>query len=376
MAEITITAQQIALLDLIGRGEAVKGSNPYTTLWPTTTEPSLPQMTLAEVSRFQLSRTKEGYGSNAVGRYQLVRKDLNQSVSDLGLSATEIRFTPRIQDVLMIDRLKKVRKLDEWLDGSLTSDKFMIRLAQEFSSIPVPYPLNGANRPVVKGESYYSTDSFNTTKHDPDTLFQELEDILDIVDGEERVVSTAVDGPNGVIPATGSSPKAQTAAAAAGVGVGSLTGGNAGARPLPASDLPKTSNVYDYRPLDPLDDRYDFRTGQTVKDVLIYGTGASGANPIINGNIGPAKVATTNSGAAAPGGTADITNENAINSALTGGKQQTAPGGPGATYDDASTEQAPIDDTASRDARLAEPTPLSRVQINQALPRGPLTGAR
>jgi len=359
MSEITITAQQIALLALISKGESLKGSSPYTTLWPSTSEPSLTQMTLGEVLRFQEVRFKEGFGSNAVGRYQLLRTDLEQSINLLELDAGKIRFTAGIQDALMISRLKDVRLLDEWLAGTLTSDKFMIRLAQEFASIPVPYPLDGANRRVSKGESYYSTDNFNATKHNADTFFQELEDILEITDGAACVVSTLTDGPNGVIPATGSTPKSQTAAIAAGVGVGAYTGGNAGARPLPANELPVSKNVYDYRPLDPLDDRYDFRTGKTVKDVLIYGTSAAAANPIINGNIGPAKGKTTNSGAVAPPGYAGP-----------------APGGAGAVYDNASVGKAPEEEIEEKDARQGPPIPLTRIQINQGLPSGPLTGAR
>jgi hypothetical protein len=359
MSEITITAQQIALLALVSKGEALKGANSYTSLWPSTSEPSLTQMTLSEVLRFQEVRTNKGFGSNAVGRYQFLKTDLEQSISALALDAGKIRFTAGIQDTLMITRLKNVRLLDQWLAGTLTSDKFMIRLAQEFSSIPVPYPLNGAYRLVVKGESYYSTEEFNATTHNADTFFQELEDILEITEGADRIVSILESGPNGVIPATGSTPKSQTAAIAAGIGVGAFTGGNAGARPLPAAELPVSKNVYDYRPLDPLDDRYDFRTGQTVKDLLLYGTGAAAANPIINGNIGPALGRTTNSGAVAPPGFPGP-----------------VPGGAGSVYDNASAEKDLAADTQEQDTRQGPPVPLTRIQIKKALPSSPLTGAR
>jgi len=360
MSEIIITAQHIALLDIIGRGEAVNGANPYITLWPSSTESSLVQMTLAEVSRFQLSRIKEKFKSNAVGRYQFVRKDLEQSVKDLGLSATEIKFTAGIQDALMIDRLKKVRKLEEWLGKSLKSDKFMIQLAQEFASIPVPYPMTGYYRAVTKGESYYSDDELNNTKHDPDTLYQELEDILELAPGAAKNVSTSPTGLNGVTAAIGSSPKSQTASTAAGVGVGAFSGGNAGARPLPANKLPSVGNVYDYKLIDPLDDRYDFRTGHSVKDMLIYGTGAAAASPVINGNIGPAKVAITNSGAVPPGGTADITDESSVSSALTGNKDQTAPGGKGASYAAASTKEDRTEEPRTQINKQMSPEPVTK----------------
>lgn len=301
MTEVTISDQERQLLDLVARGEAVRGADPYISLWPSTTEPRLIQMTLAEVDAFQGRRKSAGFRSTACGRYQFIRSTLRECVGYLGVDPTRTRFTPDVQDALILARLKVFRQLNEWLEGTLPTERFMIRLAQEFASMPVPYAMQGHKRPVQKGQSYYAGDGLNKSNHDPDTVYQELEDIRTGGTGGVRTIPVNSDGPSGALPPTGTSPRTQVATQAAGNGVGAYVGGNAGARPLPSSILPAASSaVYQYRLTDPLDDRYDFRTGEKIKDLGIHGTGAAAATPVINGNIGPAGVATTNSGVEPP----------------------------------------------------------------------------
>jgi hypothetical protein len=301
MTEITISDQERQLLDLIARGEAVRGADPYISLWPSTTEPQLIQMTLAEVDRFQTQRIQAGFRSSAAGRYQFIRRTLRDCVGYLGVDPTRTRFTPDVQDALILARLREFRQLDQWLAGTFPTDRFMIKLAQEFASMPVPYAMQGRSRRVQKGESYYAGDNLNRSNHDPDTLFQELEDIRTGGRGGVRTIPVNADGPSGALPPVGTSPRTQTANQAAGIGVGAYAGGNAGSRPLPSTILPPaTGAVYQYRITDPLDDRYDFRTGEKVKDLGIHGTSPAAASPVINGNIGAARVATTNIGAEPP----------------------------------------------------------------------------
>ena len=315
MTEIVITDRERQLLNFLAKGESF-GSDPYISLYPSTTEPALTQMTLAEVDRFQTQRINAGIGSSACGRYQFIRKTLRTCVGFLGVDPARTRFTPGVQDALVLKLLKEARQLDEWLAGTLPTDRFMIKMAQEFSSMPVPYAMNGHHRPVQKGESYYSGDKLNRSKVDPgpdnpnriaireagtDTVYQELEDIRTGGVGGSTTIPVNTDGPSGVVPSTGTTPRSQAAAQAAGVGVGAYVGGNAGARPLTSTILPPaTGAVYQYRNTDPLDDRYDFRTGEKIKDLSIHGTGPASATPVINGNIGPANVAITNSGSETP----------------------------------------------------------------------------
>lgn len=316
MTEIVITDRERQLLNLLAKGEATNGADPYISLYPSTTEPALIQMTLAEVDRFQTQRINAGIGSSACGRYQFVRQTLRDCVGYLGVDPARTRFTPDVQDALILARLKEFRQLNEWLAGTLPTDRFMIKMAQEFASMPVPYPMQGRYIAVQKGETYYAGDNLNRSKVDPgprdpnriqkreagtDTLYQELEDIRTGGAGGSTTIPVNADGPSGVVPATGTTPRAQAATQAAGLGVGAYVGGNAGARPLTSTVLPPaTGAVYQYRNTDPLDDRYDFRTGEKIKDLSIHGTGPASATPVINGNIGPANVAITNSGAETP----------------------------------------------------------------------------
>ena len=325
MTEVTITDQERRLLDLIARGEAVRGADPYTSLWPSTSEPNLVQMTIAEVQRFQAQRVEQGFDSSACGRYQFIQTTLREATNILEVDPLRTRYTADVQDALIIGILKRYRRLNEWLAGdpAWPTDKFMVKLAQEFASMPVPYAMQGANRRVQKGESYYAGDSLNRSNHDPDTLYRELEDIRTGGVGASTTIPVNADGPSGVVPATGTTPRAQVAAAAAGVGVGCSVGGNAGARPIPNRSLLAASGaVYNYKTIDPLDDRYDFRTGEKIKDIGVHGVAPAAASPVINGNIGPALVATTNSGAEPPiQGALDGLSaaQSELNNALTGG---------------------------------------------------------
>lgn len=340
---VSITSQERALLELIARGEAVSNADPYTSLWPGTSEQSLTQMTLAEVDRFQTQRLNKGFKSSAAGKYQFIRGTLRECVRYIGANPLLTRFTPDIQDALITARLKKVRNLDSWLGGSLPTDKFMIKLSQEFASMPVPYAIQGHRRPVSKGQSYYSGDGLNSSNHSPDALYQELEDIKSGTIGSTSVIPVNNSGPSGAFPSGGSSPKTQAETAAAGLGVGAYTGGNAGSQPAINNTLPVAHSVYQYKKIHPLDNRYDFRTGDKVKDILIRSNSAPSDTPAINGNIGLANVTTSNSGSIPLSGDANnASDEFSINTALTGGVSAIAGGGPKDVYDDAILRQARI----------------------------------
>jgi hypothetical protein len=300
MATVTITDQERSLLNLIAEGESTPGVDPYISLYPSTSEPALVQMTLSEVLRFQQQRIDQGHRSSACGRYQFIKRTLGGAIDILGVDPLTTCYTPNIQDALILAILKRYRGLDDWIAGSLSTDRFMIKLAQEFASFPVPYAMQGHRRQVQKGETYYAGDGLNRALHDPDTLFQQLNDIKAGGTGEISEIDVNSSGPSGARPVLGDSPRTQVSRSAAGAGVGNVPGtGRPGAQPaVNRANLPGGNAVYVYEAIDPLDDRYDFRTGKKVKDILIHGTNAAAASPVTMDNVGPANVAATNTGVA------------------------------------------------------------------------------
>jgi len=330
---ITITDQEKSLLNLIAKGESSAGVDPYTSLWPGTSEASLIQMTCSEVQRFQTQRITQGFKSTACGRYQFIKKTLTEAIKVSGVDPLTTCYTPDVQDYLILSILKQYRKLDQWIAGTYTTDKFMIKLSQEFASMPVPYQMKGQSRTVNKGQSYYAGDGLNKAHHDPDSLFQQLNDILNGGTGETTTVDILPTGPSGAQPELGNSAKTQTSRSVAGTGVGAVSGqGRPGSQPIGSASLPDVYNqsgagvtgqpsagpgsstiatgrnrlpggnaVYTYEVLDPLDDRYDFRTGKKVKDILVHGINAAAASPHVEQDIGAAGVAGTNTGTVPPG---------------------------------------------------------------------------
>lgn len=263
MASPTITQQDRLVLSLVSKGES-SGSDPYIALWPGTTEPRLTSMSLSQVDQFQTSRISAGYDSSACGRYQFIRGTLRECVQQSGLPL-DTRFTPDVQDYLIITRLKNTRKYDSWKSGGITDDVFMIELAKEFASVPVPYTMQGNRRVVNKGQSYYAGDGLNKANHDPDYFLQELANIR--TGGPGATVTLSIQP--GSLPA-GSLPMTQAEMQAG--GGQRMRGGNPNAMPIPSGTLPTAQNPYLYVPIAAENNRYDFRTGKKVKDLLVNGT--------------------------------------------------------------------------------------------------------
>jgi hypothetical protein len=72
----------------------------------------------------------------------------------MGIDPNKVKFTPEVQDKLIIYRLRSQRKLDAWLDDKLEGGdrEFMELLAQEFAGFPAP---------SRNGKSYYGKDGYN-----------------------------------------------------------------------------------------------------------------------------------------------------------------------------------------------------------------------
>lgn len=286
MTQVSVTQQEQYLLNLIASGESSRsGGDPYCSLYPSTYEPRLVTMTINQVIDFQRYRTASrssgglGIASSACGRYQFIRKTLEGIVSQVGLDRNT-RFTPQVQDYLILETLKRSRGLDSWKSGGISDEQFQLNLAKEFASVPVPFNTQGANRAVQKGESYYAGDRLNASHHNADVFLQNLKDIREGGPGN----ATSFDVVTG---SSGYAPTGDLLTTQAEINAGGgqrIFGGIGGEQPTPRSSLPAASNPYSYRPIDPFDNRYDFRTGQAVRELLINGTNPVAANAMIPGN--------------------------------------------------------------------------------------------
>lgn len=154
----TVPAPAAAILDLIGTIEAPKG---YDTVYGNNQgklAKPITQMTLAELIRNQPSFTRQ-FGSSASGRYQFMRDTLLDLQEELKLRGGQI-FDANLQDRLGYHLLRR-RGYDKWIAGKMTTDQFMIGLAMEWASFPVPGAMKGAKRAVTRGQSYYAGDGIN-----------------------------------------------------------------------------------------------------------------------------------------------------------------------------------------------------------------------
>lgn len=287
---VTVTSRDRALLSLIARGESSSGGDPYTSVYPNTSEPRLTEMTLSQVQQYQRRRISQGFPSSAVGRYQFIQDTLTESIGYISVDPDKVRFTPMVQDALIIARLKRFRKYDTWLSTPTNDDVylreqtgvFMLNLAREFASIPVPYQVTARGRTIQKGQSYYANDGLNRAHHDPDRFFQNL--IAIRKSPSENVASIDYDSPgNQSRPPQGVSNIAQVNNQAYGTSI--PTGGSPGS-PIQAVQLPGVEEgfPYSYRSLRPNDSRYDFRVGKKVNSIFEDDpTGDSnGPSPITN----------------------------------------------------------------------------------------------
>lgn len=274
-----------AVLELIAKHES--GSLGYYAVYPGLRNEEITQMTCAQILRYMKNRTDSGVRSSACGKYQFIRVSLSDTINTAGIDPRTTLYSEEVQDFLILTRLKRYRKHNDWKSGELPTDKYMIKLAQEFASMPVPYAMKGASRQLNKGQSYYAGDGLNSAHHDPDTLYTQLEDIKAGGTGEITSVDVTPAGPNQGQSVIGTSPRTQTERAVSGTGsTASPDRGHPGAQPLPNSALPSAGDVYVYRPIDPLDDRYDFRTGTHVRDIGVYGTDSVASNPVVATNVG------------------------------------------------------------------------------------------
>ena len=163
------------LLDVIGAAETNGNYNAFFAEKNNISKPSVVSMTLSEVRKWQDARVENGSPSSATGRYLFLRKTLDALKNEVGLNGSE-PFDSLTQDVLAV-RLLERRGLNKFLAGRLSANEFMLSLAKEWASIPVPENTKGHKREVTKGESYYSGDQLNYANVKLDKIIFALDSI-------------------------------------------------------------------------------------------------------------------------------------------------------------------------------------------------------
>jgi hypothetical protein len=166
------------LLDFIGNIEAPSG---YGTIYRNRQHllvRPLTEMSLAQVLASQPGWAQES-GSSAAGRYQLIQITLREMMRKLRLSARR-PYDADLQDLLGYALLQR-RGYHRFMGGEMSPNTFALELAKEWASIPVVAPVQGAHRPLVSGESYYSGDNRNCALVAADTVI----DLLDRLRGAD-----------------------------------------------------------------------------------------------------------------------------------------------------------------------------------------------
>lgn len=133
-----------ALLDTISYAE---GTPSYGTIYGGAVVPELAAGLLSVSEVIQMQKTgkvrgrdagykRDGYDSDATGRYQFMSYVLEEEVEKQGISMSE-KFTPALQDKLILGRMARMRGVtEEGIEkGGLTPD-IIDRLAPEFASFP------------------------------------------------------------------------------------------------------------------------------------------------------------------------------------------------------------------------------------------------
>lgn len=138
--------------DQWNHGTRIRGDKPLTS------------MTVAEVLDIQRQNLKlpKGKQFTAAGAGQFIYKTLQEEVGK-GTVALDDLFNAETQDRLALSRLK-MRGLESWQSGRISTQEFGNRLAKEWASLPVLQNTYRGSKFIPRGETYYGGVSTNATK--------------------------------------------------------------------------------------------------------------------------------------------------------------------------------------------------------------------
>jgi len=122
---------------------------------------NLSDYTLGEVMDFQKNSRASSYGQLwATGRYQIIPTTLSGTYQSAGLKLTD-KYNATNQDKLGMALLKKRPNAWKYLTKQVEdTNKNLLAaakdIAMEWSSVGVPYDMQGHYKPIKKNESYYA----------------------------------------------------------------------------------------------------------------------------------------------------------------------------------------------------------------------------
>jgi len=139
-----ISPEERRMLDAISGAEGTKG---YGTLYGGKNIPELTkgEMTINQVLNMQETGLYKGmsvyaggkYASAATGRYQFMPDVLREEANRYGYDLDKTKFTPKLQDELILRRIRRMRGVTpEILKSEGMSDRVIDMLAPEFASFP------------------------------------------------------------------------------------------------------------------------------------------------------------------------------------------------------------------------------------------------
>jgi hypothetical protein len=178
---VTIPAPAHEILTLIrvtetGRADKTAYETIYSHAEAKLTKP-ITEMTVDEVQHWQPGFTKN-FGSSATGAYQFMYATLKELIGKVGLTGEEI-FNAELQDRLGYELLQR-RGYKPWVEARNSTDTFMVGLAREWASFPVPARMKGAHRVCERGQSYYAGDKLNRALIAPDIVWLACEAARDV----------------------------------------------------------------------------------------------------------------------------------------------------------------------------------------------------
>ncbi|MGV1918141.1 hypothetical protein [Rhizobium sp. 22-785-1] len=157
----------LGFLDFIGKYEAAGNYNAVYGRSDNVDNPRLVEMTIAEVLSFQ----RDHMGDHSpCGKYQIVRRTLQAAYQYAGLKEDDL-FDDQAQDLIGDYLLMTVRGGKAFLQNpDKNYEEFTVGVAQEWAALPVLRQLQGSNRVVQRGETYYAGDGVNLAGASPELL--------------------------------------------------------------------------------------------------------------------------------------------------------------------------------------------------------------